>query len=348
MLEIDGGYGSGGGQILRTALALSILTKKPFKLKNIRAKRENPGLRPQHLACINFATKLTNAYIENAFVGSKEIVFKPRGFDIGIKKIDIGTAGSISLVLQTLMPALIEKENFSIQIIGGTDVKGAPPIDYIKFVLLGLLEKIGYKAEIDIIRRGFYPKGGGIVNFRLLSSKLNPYNFLEKGKLEYIKGNIAVSKDLEKRKVAERIQEYAINYLRDNFKGIEIEINKEYDKTFSPGAVFCLWLKTKNSILGASSLGEPKKSSEEMAKEAVEALLKEVRGVVDSHAADQIMPFLAFIAFKNRQEIEFKTSEITEHAKTNAFIIEKFLPVKFDINEDTVTIKVKKFKIDKN
>jgi len=342
VLEIDGSYGSGGGQILRTALALSILTKKPFRLKNIRAKRQNPGLRPQHFACVDFASKLTNAKTENVFVGSKEIFFEPKEFNFNIKKIDIGTAGSISLVLQTLMPSLINKENFEIEIFGGTDVKGAPPIDYVKFVFLKLLEKINYKAEIEVVKRGFYPKGGGIVYFKLKSSYLKPYNFLEKGNIEIIEGSIVASKELERKKVIERIEENAIKLLKDKFKGIEIKINKQYTNTLSNGVIFCLWLKTEKTVIGASSLGEIKKSSEEVAKEAVENLVKESKGIVDSHAADQLLPFLSFITFKEKKETILKTSTITDHTKTNAFVIEKFLPVKFEINEKESIIKINK------
>jgi RNA 3'-terminal phosphate cyclase (ATP) len=340
VVEIDGSYGSGGGQILRTSLALSILTKRSFRIKNIRARRQNPGLRAQHLACVNFAKEFANAHVENAFIGSKEILFQPKELNFDIKKINIGTAGSIGLVLQTLMLILIEKENFNVEIIGGTDVKGAPPIDYIKFVLLKLLEKINYKANIEVIRRGFYPKGGGIVNFKLFSSYLRPYSFVEKGKIQSINGKIVASKSLEKRKVVERIEKVALELLKEKFKGIPLKIDKEYVDSFSDGAVFCLWLNRENSVVGASSLGEIKKSSEDLAKEAVENLQKEARGVVDSHAADQLLPFLSYIVFKEKKGLKIKTSVITDHTQTNAFVIEKFLPVKFEINEKLATINI--------
>ena len=342
IIDIDGGYGSGGGQILRTALALSLLTQKPFKLRNIRAKRSNPGLRPQHLACVNVARQLSNAYLQNAFIGSKEILFVPRELNVREIKIDIGTAGSISLVLQTIMPALLEANLFKAEIIGGTDVAHAPPIDYIKHVLLPLLNKIGYEAEINIERRGFYPKGGGKVIFKFSASKLKPYNFIEKGKLIAIKGNAVATETLKQAKVADKLCNFAKQWLKANeiFRELPIDINKEYVDAYSDGAVLCLWLETEKSVIGSSSLGERGKPSEVVARESAIALANEISGVVDSHASDQLLPFLAYIAFKYKTKLELKTSCITDHAKTNAWVIEKFLPVKFEIDEKKASVKV--------
>lgn len=345
---IDGDYGSGGGQILRTSLALSLLTQKPFILKNIRAKRPNPGLAAQHLACVKAAKILGNAIVENDYIGSKEISFKPRGIEFKDLEIDIGTAGSISLVLQTIMPCLIKAKKFKARIIGGTDVAFAPPIDYTKHVFLELLKKIGYEAEIEIIKRGFYPKGNGIVNFNLVNVKLKSYNFNEKGKFICIKGNAVASENLKEKKVVEKLINFSKQWIKANliFKNLPIEIKGIYTNTESDGVVLCLWLETEKSIIGASAMGELKKPSEVVAKEAALKLSDEVRGAVDSHASDQLLPFLAYIATKYQKELIVKSSFISEHTKTNAWVIEKFLPVKFEIKETTIKIKFDEEKIE--
>ncbi|MEM2478615.1 MAG: RNA 3'-terminal phosphate cyclase [Candidatus Pacearchaeota archaeon] len=350
IVDIDGSYGSGGGQILRTALALSILTKKPFKLRNIRAKRKNPGLAAQHLACVKVAQQLSDAYVQNAMLGSQEILFVPKGVIVKDLSIDIGTAGSISLVLQTLMPCLIEQQSFKAEIIGGTDVSNAPPIDYIKYVLLPLLNKIGYEAEITIERRGFYPKGGGKVTFVKKPGKLKFYEFIERGKLIEIRGNVVVSSSLSQAKIAEKIKTFTMQWLKAEaiFKPLPINISLEYVDSYSPGAVLTLWLITQHSVLGASAIGERGKPSEVVAKEASVALSSELSGSVDSHAADQLLPFLAYLCDKTKKQISLKTSFITDHTRTNAFVIEKFLPLSVKIDEKKALISLSPQKYEKN
>lgn len=337
LVEIDGSYGSGGGQIIRTALALSALTCKAFHIKNIRAKRKNPGLAAQHLSCINAVAKLCNAKTKNVFISSTELFFEPCNIEIKNLKIDIGTAGSISLVLQALMPALtaIDKE-IEIQITGGTDVKMAPSIDYMKNVLLKLLSKLNYNAEIQVVKRGFYPKGNGLVLFKFKPAKLTSYNFTERGKLVKIEGSSIASMQLEKAKVAERQASEAERLLVA--LNLQIKINHHYAESLSTGSIITLWLNTENSIIGGSSIGEKGKTSEEVAREAASSLMNEIKSdaVVDFHAADQLLPYLALI------EGSLKTSKISEHVKTNAWVIEKFLPIKFEISEKQNIIKCKK------
>lgn len=341
IVDINGSFGSGGGQILRTSLALSLLTGKPFKLRKIRAKRKNPGLAAQHLACIKVAEQFSDAYVQGNFLGSQELLFIPKTFNVKELNIDIGTAGSTVLVLQTLMPALIEVENFKTEIIGGTDVSNSPSSDYIKFVLLPLLKKVGYEAELKIERRGFYPKGGGKIVFTKKSGKLSPYNFDQKGKFIKINGKSVASLNLQQTKVAERIANFARQWLKSEplFKKLPIDINIEYCESLSNGAVLTLWLETESSVIGASSIGEKGKPSEVVAREASMALINEMSGVVDSHASDQLLPFLAYLCYKNKTNLSLKTSTITEHAITNAFVIEKFLPVKAKIDEAKARIE---------
>lgn len=337
-VEIDGSYGSGGGQIIRTALSMSSLTGKAFYIKNIRAKRQNPGLAAQHLACVNAIAKLCNAEVKGNFLGSRELFFKPQKIETKKLKIDVGTAGSISLVLQALMPILtITKTSFSASLRGGTDVKMAPSIDYINEVLLKLLLKLNYKASLQIIRRGFFPKGNGEVNFNKEPTELRSFNFINPGKFLKIEGISVASLHLKKAKVAERQSSEAKKMLENLNLNLPIEIKTYYAQSDSPGSVITLWIETENSVLGACAVGEKNKSSEEVAAEAVKNLAKEIKqkACVDVHASDQLLPYLALT------KSSLKTSTISDHAKTNCFVIEKFLPVKFEINEEKAEIKCK-------
>ena len=335
MIVLDGSYGSGGGQIIRTALALSALTGKSFFIEKIRAKRKNPGLAAQHLSCVKAVAKLCNARVSGAFLGSTKLSFEPGKIETKKLKIDIGTAGSIPLVLQALIPALTQAEEFEIKIKGGTDVKFAPSIDYTKEVFLKLLEKMGCETKLLIEKRGFYPRGGGFVTFRISNSNLKRYDFVEQGKILSLKGNSIASVELKKARVAERQASSALKLLNPSFS---IRIKKGYVEADSIGSVITLWLETEKSILGASSLGEKGKRAEEVGKEAAQALMEEIesKAAIDEHAADQLLPYLALTGGS------LKTSKISEHAKTNAFVIEKFLPVKFEINEERAIIKVVK------
>lgn len=177
-LPIDGSYGEGGGQIVRTAVSLSAITGKPIQITNIRSKRNKPGLRTQHFSAVKAVADLFHAKVENLKVGADWIKFIPPHynhhfrrtdyFDYGITKIDIGTAGSIANVLMTIIPAIsFSGISHNLQILGGTDVQLGPTIDYLRYVVREIYASIGINFEIDVIRRGYYPKGGGIVNAQI-------------------------------------------------------------------------------------------------------------------------------------------------------------------------------------
>lgn len=345
IVDIDGSYGSGGGQILRTSLALSLLTKRPFKLRHIRVKRKNPGLAAQHLACVNVAKELSEAYEQGATIGSRELLFVPKhGIEKKSVSVDIGTAGSIPLVLQMLMPSLIEIKNFSAQIIGGTDVANAPSADYLQYVLLPLLKKFGYNANIKIERRGFYPKGGGRIIFEKFDNVEMPQDFSgfnEKGKLLKIRGKAIATEILKERKVVERMHTFVLQWLKTTiFDNLEVDLEKEYCQAYSDGAVLTLWLETAKSVIGASNVGERQKPSEVLARETAQMLQEEVKGAIDRHAGDQLLPFLAYLANKYKKKLSLKTSLITDHIRTNAYVITKFLPVDIMINEAEAIIEI--------
>lgn len=324
MIEINGSYLEGGGQILRTATALSAITLKPCRIFNIRASRPNPGLQQQHLQGLKAVAKLSNAELKGAKLGSKEIIFIPKKLKGGEIEIEIPTAGSTGLIFQTLcLPSAFCEEDVYIKIKGGaTYGKFAPPMDYIKLVLLRVLEKAGYKCKIEIKKHGFYPKGGAEVEIYIPArQKLTPLILKERGKLLEIKGISVASEFLKRRNVAER-QKSAVKNLLEKAK-----IEVLYQKTSNPGSGITLAGIYENTILGADALGERGKKAEEVGKEAAEKLLEAMRSeaCLDEHASDQVLPFIA-IAGKG----EITVSKITKHALTNAWVIEKFLDVKFE------------------
>jgi RNA 3'-phosphate cyclase len=208
IIEIDGAYLEGGGQTLRTAVALSAVTKKPCRVFNIRKSRPKPGLSPQHLLGIQTLAKLSNAKLEGDFLGSEEIKFYPGEIYGGLTSIDvkIETAGSITLVLQTLIPpSLFASEPVKIIFDGGaTDTFFSPTIDHFQYVFLKILEKIGIKVEINILRRGYYPEGGARVEVRIFPSRLKSLNLTERGEFKKILAISSASEFLKDKKVAER------------------------------------------------------------------------------------------------------------------------------------------------
>src|SRR5919198_6673901 len=165
LVKIDGSQGEGGGQILRTAISLSAITGKPVEVTNIRANRPNPGLQPQHLSAIKIIADLFHAEFENLKIGAEWIRFLPFDkFKGGSVKFDIGTAGSIPLILMTIVPAVsLSNNSLQIEVIGGTDVRASPTIDYVKYIVAESYRSIGIRFSVDVLRRGYYPKGGGVV-----------------------------------------------------------------------------------------------------------------------------------------------------------------------------------------
>ena len=201
-LHIDGSQGEAGGQIIRTALALSTLTGKAFTLDKIRYNRPKRGLKAQHLTCVTALQQLCNAEVKGASIGSETLTFVPQKVNIPKElHLDIGTAGSITLLLQAVLPVIIfSKQKCSLHLKGGTDVAWSPPIDYVKHVLFPLLQPLA-KIETTIETRGCYPRGGGKVVFQVTPKPKQPFNFSEKGNFRFIQGNCFVSKELSQKKI---------------------------------------------------------------------------------------------------------------------------------------------------
>lgn len=327
MIEIDGSYGEGGGQILRTALTLSALENKPFEIFNIRSQRKKPGLAAQHLQCVRAMAQICNAEVSGDEVGSLSLRFCPGRIKNGDYCFEIGTAGSVSLVLQTIfLPLSLANGHSSVTIRGGTHVPFSPCFHYIREQWLYYLRKFGFDAEIEMICAGFYPKGGGEIHGLIKHIKnIPPMTLPKRGKLLKVRGLSAVG-NLDLR-IAERQRRQAINRLS------EINIIPEIDvitmPAFASGTLLLLVCEFENSRSCYFSLGAIGKRAENVADEACEALERflETKGVVDEHLADQIILPLSLAGKPSR----FITPEITRHLLTNAEIIRLFLKTDIEI-----------------
>ena len=309
--------------MLRTSLAFSAITGKPVTIQNIRANRPKPGLARQHLTGLNLISQICGAEVKGAELGSTNVEFQPGQIKHGEYSIDVGTAGSITLVLQTILPALASIEGESIiRLTGGTDVKWSPPIDYYTLVLFPLLEKIELKCSLDIQQRGYYPRGGGKITASIKSTgKLKPMK-IESFSEPNITGIVNIT-DLPE-KIAEQIGAVVLDYFPEAIIHIQSKENGP-----SQGVGIVLAATDGQTIMGASSLGEKGKPSEKVGKEAAKNLLDEIdgQGSVDVYASDQLLPYIALAGG------EIVSKKLTSHAKTNVDIINKFMENKLKFTE---------------
>jgi RNA 3'-terminal phosphate cyclase (ATP) len=328
LIEIPGDILEGGGQILRTSLSLAALLQKGVVIKNIRSKRIPPGLKAQHLTSVRAITEITKAKAEGFQVGSMNIQFSPQEINGGNYRFDIGTAGSITLILQALIPiSIYANKPLQVQLTGGTDVRWSPSIDYLNSVILPNLSLMGFTPSLIINRRGYYPKGGGRITFTSTPTKyLKSINLVNPGDIKCIQG-ISHCGNLP-RHIAERQAKTAIKLLKPITDDITIKI--QTGVTSCPGSGITLTAISKSGIiLGSDSLGERGKPAERVGSEAANKLLDELSTemVLDRHMGDVIIPYLALAQGRSRLTI----SRITSHTLTNIKITELITKVHFSI-----------------
>jgi RNA 3'-terminal phosphate cyclase (ATP) len=320
MIEIDGSHGEGGGQIIRTSLTLASITGKPVKIDNIRAGRNNPGLRPQHLMACSSVRKICRGTLGGAEIGSSALTFTPGKIIGGKYEFNIGTAGSVALVAQTILPLLISAPKKSqVRITGGTHVMKAPGFDYFENVFLPAIGNFGAKAEGKMIKPGYYPKGGGIIDLGIEPSQLSGCKYWGRG--DGIHAIIRLSGLPE----SIAIREKKI-FVQNEIEGVRIR----QDEALSVGNAVTAWNGTRGSYV----LGEKGKRAEVVAQECLDNLLAEKEDV-DMHLSDQLLIYAAMA----KGETQYKTSKITEHLKTNAYVVSKFLDREITIKENRIRIQ---------
>jgi RNA 3'-phosphate cyclase len=328
-IEIDGAEGEGGGQIVRTAVALSALTGKDVVVTNIRAGRPRPGLAHQHLSSIRAVAEICEADVIGDEVGSTRIEFSPGKVGGGDLDVDVGTAGSVGLVLQSSLLALaLCRERSDIDVRGGTDVKLAPSISYLDMVLFPLLERMGFHARLERFERGFYPEGGGMCHVAW-TGDASPKGLMidSRGKFVQIDG-VSYAQNLPDH-VAKRMSLECKRLLIANQPA---NINVEITKGTSAGAGVVLCAEFEGTRLGSSCLGERGVSSEKVAQIASMDLMKMLgsSSTLDPHAADQLLPYMAL----SSERSSFIVNEITSHLGTQMHLVKRFIDIGIAIEGD--------------
>jgi len=340
MIDIDGAQKSGSGTIVRFAVGLATLLGDELHLTNIRAKRGKPGLRPQHLKAIEALQQICQGNLDGGEIGSREIRFKPGG---GVKggnyEWDIGTAGSTTLLAMTLLPAAcFSRGAMSFKVSGGLFQDFAPSAYHMQYVLLPVLNKMGITAELSIIRPGYVPSGGGIIQVEVepVTGKIKPIRLPGQGDVTGIEG-IALSSHLKPRRVSERMVEECSQVLKLNGYNAQIEI--VYDSlALQRGAALAIYAKTSSGcIIGADRAGEPRRTSEDIGRYVASNLVEDLvtGATVDRYLADQLIFYAALADGVS----EYRIPRLTEHVETNLWLVESILGAKTEVNKNLITIQ---------
>jgi RNA 3'-terminal phosphate cyclase (ATP) len=354
LVEIDGSYKSGSGTILRDSILLSALLGRPVYVHNIRAKREKPGLRPQHLSVVEVVKTLTGGLCQGASVGSKEVFFRPGG-EIRSRDFffDVGTAGSATMLALTIIPiGLFSKRASSFKIRGGLFQDFAPSFFHLKYVVVPLLRMMGAEIEIKMVRPGFVPKGGGEmeVKIRPLDGPLSPLMLAEPGAMRDVVG-IALSSHLKERKVSERMARECKAVLRA--KGYEANIEMLYDTNDSPafeapalqeGAALAVWANfERGAIIGSDMVGEKGRSAETIGKRVASMLIEDIESgaTCDRFSSDQVILFCALA----RGESVFKFPFLSEHMESRIWLVEQMVGANVSVQGREIHIRGVGFKV---
>jgi len=318
MLTIDGV--DGGGQLLRTALSLSVVTETPFRMENVRGSRPQPGLRPQHLAAVDLVAELCGAAVEGAELDADSLTFRPGTERLTDLQTDIGTAGSVTLLFDTVLPITATSEDpLELRATGGTNVKWAPTVEYQQFVKLPLLATWGVDATVNLLETGFYPGGGGTAMLQTVSSSLSPIELESRGPIDRVEIFSKASEGLAERDVADRQATHAQETLEE--AGFDTDIRSiEYVTSRSVGSSLLLRGVYDHSVIGVDALGERGVTSEAVADSAVDQFtdIHACGAAVDTHMADQLMVFLALSGGR------LHILEVTPHVAANLDLLNTF------------------------
>jgi RNA 3'-terminal phosphate cyclase (ATP) len=329
-VTIDGAQG--GGQMLRNAVALSAVTGRAVRVVNIRGGRPQPGLRPQHVLGMRAVAEVCQGEVTGAEVGSREVTLRPGAIVSRPDwRLDVGTAGSVTLLLQSLLPALTHAPGEStVTLIGGTDVPFSPPFDYVRETLRPALRRMGVEVDLQLVRRGFYPKGGGEVVVRVRPARIAGFSGEGRTKITVVRGR-SYSQGLPEH-IAERMRQAALLALGHEGYGkaaIQLAVTESGPST---GCGIALWAETAAGLtLGGNALGERGKPAERVGEEAAKMLLREIRakGAVDSHLADQLIVWAALAEGSS----EYTTSRITDHITSAVQVAEMVAGARFTVEE---------------
>lgn len=337
MIDVDGSVG--GGQILRSALSLSAMTGRPFTITDIRGDRPTPGLRPQHRSAVELLAEICDADHSDVAVGAHRLEFRPNGVRPGAYTVDIGTAGSIALLFDTVLPlATTIDAPLTVTARGGTDVKWAPTMLYYTTTKLPFLRSKGLHAAVDHTRRGFYPAGGGEATLHLAPASIAEFDLHRRGSSAGARVHSITSADLSEQSVGIRQADRAVERLEgEDFAVVEQTVGRV--DTDSPGSVLLIRLDYGRGVAGFDALGERGKPAEDVADDAVDAALTfdEGSATVDRHAADQLLVFLALAG--GRAAIP----AVTDHAATNCDLLEAFgFDVDIDDTGTTPTMRMRR------
>ena len=320
-LKINGGHGEGGGQIIRSAITLSCITKQPIHLENIRKNRKDEGLKPQHLTAIRILQKIANAKVIGAKIGSTELKFVPGNIDNLELVEDVKTAGSISLILQVLIPVVsILQKKLSLTIKGGTDVLWSPSMDYTQYVLKEAYSRIGINFSIKLTKRGYYPRGGGEIKLEVYPSKIKSINFSQRktNNLKLICTFSKISREL----IIEKLKIIEEKFSKTNFN-VKVEIKEE--KAIDSGASLLLYSIDENSIIGMDKLFDKKTQNFDL---DIDKFINNSAGMDENLADMLVVP-----ASLGVKKTVFQVKEITKHLETNLFVTSKITGCKYGIGK---------------
>ena len=322
-LKINGGHGEGGGQIIRSAIVLSCITKQSIHLEDIRKNRKVPGLRPQHLTAIKILQKITKAKVIGAKLGSTELKFIPGNIESLELVEDIGTAGSIPLILQVLIPVVaISKKELILTIKGGTDVLWSPSIDYTQHILKEAYSRMGIKFSLELSKRGYYPKGGGEINLQVYPSRVKSISFSER-KTNIVKIICTFSK-LPIEKIKKQIEEIKKKLTNENFI---VKIKIQNQEAIDSGASLLIYSIDEHSIIGVDALFDKKTQKFDL---DLDEFVKNSIGI-DANLADMlIVP-----ASLGEKKTILQVRKISKHLETNLFVTSKITGCKYGIGKLT-------------